>query len=306
MQEGRDLRDKGNAQEALKRFQAADAIMHVPTTGLEVARTQVALGLLVEARDTIAAIRRTPASPSDPEPFTAARAKAEELDKSLEGRIPSLIISVRGAAEGEKPTVTIDGVALPPAVLGLPRSVDAGHHVVIAKTGSGEAKQEVDVADKEQKEVQLMIVAQSPGDSQTPSDNGPTSPEAPAGPVSHSPDVWTYVGVGVGGVGLIVGAVTGVMVLSKKPAITRECNPNQTCPSGKASNDLDSANTLATVSTVAFIAGVAGAGVAVVSLILGHPEEAPSNAAPPPPPPEARLRVTPWIGLGAAGVRGSF
>ena len=57
MQQGRELTAKGDLKEALKRFKGADDIMHVPTTGLEVARTQAPLGLLVEARDTIARIR---------------------------------------------------------------------------------------------------------------------------------------------------------------------------------------------------------------------------------------------------------
>jgi len=47
MAEGRSGRDKGDLKGALKAFAAADSIMHVPTTGVEVARTQAALGQLV-------------------------------------------------------------------------------------------------------------------------------------------------------------------------------------------------------------------------------------------------------------------
>src|ERR1700722_14015621 len=65
MQQGRDLRDKGDLKEALKRFQGADDAVHAPSTALELARTQVALSLLVEARDTLAAIRRLPVKPND-------------------------------------------------------------------------------------------------------------------------------------------------------------------------------------------------------------------------------------------------
>src|SRR5579864_9454433 len=72
MQEARDLRDKGHMQDALKRFKAADDIMHVPTTGLEVAKTQASMGMLVEARDTVANIRKLPSSPTDPAPFQDA------------------------------------------------------------------------------------------------------------------------------------------------------------------------------------------------------------------------------------------
>src|SRR5260370_39928772 len=73
MQEGRELREKGDLQGALKRFQAADGIMHVPTTGLEVARTQATLGLLVGARDTIATIPKAPSQATDPEPMPETR-----------------------------------------------------------------------------------------------------------------------------------------------------------------------------------------------------------------------------------------
>src|SRR5262245_51869629 len=66
MAEGRDLRDANDLKSALKRFQAADSIMHVPTTGLEVARTEAALGLLVEARETLQRIARLPSDSSDP------------------------------------------------------------------------------------------------------------------------------------------------------------------------------------------------------------------------------------------------
>ena len=64
MQQGRDLRDKNDLKGALQRFKAADDIMHVPTTALPLAQVQADLGLLVEARDTLASsLRRTPEKP---------------------------------------------------------------------------------------------------------------------------------------------------------------------------------------------------------------------------------------------------
>ena len=50
MVDGDRLRSAGDLQSALARYQAAHAIMNVPTTGLALAETQAALGLLVEAR----------------------------------------------------------------------------------------------------------------------------------------------------------------------------------------------------------------------------------------------------------------
>src|SRR5690242_13508597 len=75
MQEGRDLRDKKDLKGALQRFQAADQLMGVPTTGYEVASTQVALGLLVEARETLNRVSRLPAQAKEPAPFREARQK---------------------------------------------------------------------------------------------------------------------------------------------------------------------------------------------------------------------------------------
>ena len=87
--------------------------MHVPTTSLEVARAQVALGQLIEALDTIAAIRKTPVLADNPAPFKDARNKADELDAQVEGKVPSLSITVTGAAEGETPAISVDGSRCP-------------------------------------------------------------------------------------------------------------------------------------------------------------------------------------------------
>lgn len=311
MQQGRDLRDKGDLKGALKSFQGADAIMHVPTTALEVARAQIAVGQLVEARDTLAAIRIMPAKPGEPAPFRDARAKAEDLDASLNGRVPAITITLRNAHDGDGTTVTVDGVALSPSAVGLPRAVDAGHHVVVAKNAGGEAKQEVDVREGQTKAVDLTAPNAPPP---TPAAAPPIAPAEPTNEAaqatdsqsatSHAPTLLTWIGAGVGGVGLITGVVTGSMTISKRATLQSEC-PGNSCPPGTASSDLDTANTFATVSTIAFVAAGVGAAVAVVSLVLGHTEtDAPTST------PTARRDPTPewhpWLGLGAAGVRGSF
>jgi hypothetical protein len=323
MTEGRELREKGDLKGALQRFKTADSLMHVPTTGLEVAKTQVALGLLIEARDTVAAIRKYPQGPSDPAPFNEARSKADDLDTAAEGKIPSLTITVGGTADGETPAISIDGASVPASVAGLPRKVDPGHHVVRVRGSSGEASQEVDVSEGENKQVQLVI---SSGGAVTPpagnEENGaPKEPSTPETRV-HSPTTLTYVSGGAGAAGLIVGAITGVLSLSTASKVKTEC-PTKVCTSSQGMSDLSSAQTTATISDVGFIVGLVGVGVAVTSLIVGHdassetpartPTEtgggnggdAPSDA-PAAPAPESRLRVTPWIGFGSAGVFGTF
>jgi hypothetical protein len=302
MEQGREQRDKGDLKEALKRFQAANDIMHVPTTALEVARAQVALGLLVEARDTVAGLRQNQAAKRESQLFKDARNKAEELDASLTGRVPSVTISLTGVPAGQEAEVAVDGVTVPAGALGLPRSVDPGHHVITAKTSNADGKQEVDVKEGEQKPVEVALVSAAVPVVDTP----PTPEEAPP-TKSHKPTVVTFVGIGVAGAGVIAGTVTGILSISKKSTLTSEC-PNHICGPSSAST-LSSANLYSTLSDVSFAVAGAGAVVAVVSLVVGH-----GGGPPPPPPPSTGWTVTPWFAWGfayepaggSAGVRGSF
>ena len=112
--------------------------------------------------------------------------KADELDAQVEGKVPSLNITVTGAAEGENPAISIDGVSVPAAASGLPRKVDPGHHVVTARALNGSAKQEIDVAEGDKKDVALVLTsggATEPGGENPPPEGGPEAPKN----VVHSP-----------------------------------------------------------------------------------------------------------------------
>ncbi len=298
MTQGRAQRASGDVKGALKSFQAADTIMRVPTTGFELAKTQEAAGLLVEARDTALRVTRMPVQPGEAAPFAEARSNSQQLSDELAERIPTLKIKVTGAADGEDPLVSVDGgKAESLSVLGLGVRVDPGHHTVTAKTPHGAAKQETDIAEKESKDVTLALVASTGTDDTTTPPTGPgtdTPPDVPPEGKSHA---LTYVSFGVAGAGVLVGTITGILTLSKKSAAG--CS-NNLCPSSTWS-DIDSAHSFATVSTVSFIVAGVGATVGVLSMLLGGGESAPA-AAPPP----AEAHVTPWIGLGSAGVRGTF
>jgi hypothetical protein len=299
MDQGHVLQEKGDLKAALKHFKAADDIMHVPTTAVPVAKLQAALGLLVEARDTLASsMRRTPEKAADPQPFKDARSEGERLDASLAGRVPGLTITVKGAAEGEKPALALDGLDVPAAALGLPRAINPGHHVVVAKTATAEGRQELDVREGEQKQVEITLVSTGVPAVQPP----PATPDtAGSSRTSHSPGLVTWVGVGLGGAGVIAGSVTGLMAISRTPGLTNEC-ANHVC-GPTAHSDLASANMLATVSDVAFAVAGVGAVVAVLSLVVGHE---PSGEPPVEPSAASGPTAHLWLGLGAAALRGTF
>lgn len=315
MEQGHELYDSKDYKEALKRFKAANDIMHVPSTALWTAKAQTQLGLLVEARDTIAAMRRMPEKPNDPKPFKDARIEAANLDDALAPRVSALTIVLSGAPAGDSATMTIDGVPVPATVVGLPRSVDAGHHVVAVKSPTAQGQAEVDIKEGEQKQVEVKLDAVAPPPQPPPPTEQPaqTEPEQPPAPVrSHSPTLLTWIGVGLAGAGAIAGSVTGVLSLQKTSTLKSDCGSG-VCGPGDYST-MDSAGTLAIVSDIGF--GVAGAGavLAVVTLLVGH-DEAPEGAAPAEQSPspggpsddqQSRVRVVPWVGLGTAGVTGTF
>src|SRR3954466_8294274 len=126
MAEGRELRDRKALREALARFQAADGLMHVPTTALEVARTQVALGLLAEARETVQRLRQVAAREDEPAPFREARASADALHADLKDRIGAMRFVVRGAPAGTVPTITVDSVNIPTVATEMPFRANPG------------------------------------------------------------------------------------------------------------------------------------------------------------------------------------
>ena len=305
MDQGYDLKSKGNLKEAMKRFKAADDIMHVPTTALPLAQAQADLGLLVEARDTLAAsLRRTPEKASDPQVFKTARADGEKLDASLAPRVPALTITLKDLPAGDTPTLDVDGIDVPGDAVGLPRPLDPGHHVVTVKSKHSQGQAAVDVKEGEQKsvEVALTAVAEPPPEA-TPQVAPQPQTEAPSEAVtSHSPTALTWIGIGLAGAGVATGTVTGIMSLSKKSAVQGECT-NNICGPGQAQSDLHAWNTLSLVSTIGFAAAGAGAALAVITRVVGHQEPA---APPASTPPESGLLVNPWIAPGSAGLAGTF
>ena len=313
MTEGRTERKAGDSKGALKSFQAADDIMHVPTTALEVGRTEVELGQLVEARDTLLAVARLPVAPKEPRAFVEARATAKTLAGELAGRIPSIKLTLQGVPADGVVTVTLDDVAIPAAALGVPRAIDPGHHVISGSLGGGSLggaaphKSAVDVTEGETKEVTLDMAATVASD-----DVPPGKPPSSSGPT----DTWrlvSYVGFGVGGVALLTGSITGIVAISDLSAAKKlGCVGNQCPPSADA--ELNKAGTFATVSTVGFVLAAAGVGAGVVGLVLSRRHETPAGATPTSPsatpsdePPAGPAPdVSLYFGPRSAGIRGTF
>ena len=313
MDEGHARRDRHDLKAALESFQAADALMHVPTTALEVAKTQVSLGLLVEARGKVLDMLRAPAKPNEPHAFQEARLTAQSMSDDLEARIPAIHLILRGLPEGSTPTVAIDGANIPPAALMAWRKLNPGHHDIVAHASASEKHEDVTVRERDKKEIVLdfsapapVAVGATPGaaDTTTPdltASTSPPPPQADTADTTPSSVPWKTIeiaGFGVGAVGIIVGSITGIMSISDTNSAKAFCNSNNLCDP-RAHDDIASAKSTGTVSTIAFVVGGVGVAVGVVSLVMNGRTH---HDAPPP----AAARIEPWIGAGTAGLRGVF
>lgn len=197
--------------------------------------------------------------------------------------------------------VFVDEVSVGQTPLEAPVLVSAGRRKVTATyQGRSSAQRVVDVAGGDAVAVQLDLQAPEPARS-------PVVAQAPAPlpPATRRPSMApAYIGLGVGGVGLGIGAAFGVAAMNGKSDLDKVCSTKAACPPSSQSQ-IDSLSRNATISTFGFVVGGVGAATALIYWIAtsGSGVEAQPQ---PQDTPSARLRVTPWIGPTSAGVAGSF
>lgn len=303
--------------DAVDLFTRAESLVHSPVHLLYTARAQEKLGSIVKARETYIKITNSDLPAGAPAPWRDAKADAEKELEALEPRIPYVTLTVQGA--GSKPvTVTMDGTPVPSALLGVPRPVDPGDHRFEARAdGLQTATSAVSVKERRNETVVLTLAPPGSTPPATPAAAGPATPEGPpgAGPGGgttetsasttgldtgrHGPSPVTYVALGVGAVGLVVGTVFLLQSNSSVDKANQLCTlPGGVCPISARdqihSYD-DDARSQRTISTIGFVAGGLGlAAGGVLWFVTGkkkHTETA---------------EIRPWVGLGSAGMSGKF
>lgn len=276
---GIELYEAGSYEEAFDKLARAHALVGLTTTGLWRARCLVALGRLVEASEALFAVTRM-GLPLDAQPVhvDAQRLAAEER-QALLPRIPRLVIRIDGEIPDDI-VVTLDGHAVPPALVGVKQPVDPGAHLLEARGAGTSASQPIELAEGQVLEVPIRLVDRD--GSPRRRDRAGVAADAHETPLS-----WTigWVALGVGGAGLIVGAVTGGLASNKSSDLDESC-PLRSCPP-ELHADVDTFETLRLASTIGFIAGgvVTATGIVLVitGAVAGDDEDAPT----------ASLRLTP-------------
>jgi hypothetical protein len=292
LREGNELRAKGDLRGALAKYEAAHGIVFTPITGLEVGRTHMLLGELVEAREAFLMVGRIPVKAQESANASAARAEADRLSNEIDRRIPTLTIVVAGAASGVTPTVVLDGQSIPAVSIGGPRKINPGKHHVVAKAdGMKDATADATLAEGEAQSITLTLVPWEPSSTTTYTGSPADGPSATTGERRTSPLV--YIGFGIAAVGTIAGTVTGVMTLSKASSLKDSC-PDDHC--GPSQQDaLRDTRTLGTISTISFVVAGAGAALGIIGLVASPTAE-----------PKTGVSAHVTVGFGTVGLAGSF
>lgn len=270
MKDGEAKRSKGDHKGAHEAFRAAHAIMNVPTTGLELGREQAALGMLVEARDTLLGVTRLPVIPGESANMPAAREEAQKLADDIEPRIPSLKIVLENLPAGASPKVTVDGISILVATIGVPRKHNPGTHEVVVVVGSVEKKTTVELTEGETKEVSIDVAADVAKEEPKKEEPPPKDEPPPAPPSTQTRSSLVWIGFGSAAAFGAIGAVTGVLAFSKASAAKDGCEGTR-CPPA-THDDVESSRTFGTISTVSFVLAGAGAVVGFIGLMSGKSE----------------------------------
>ena len=282
------MKDK-DPKGALENFQKAHELMHVPTTGVAVAKAQLALGHLVEAREAAVDVVRTQKESGEPAVFEKARKQAREIEGQIKGKIPTIRIHVRGPSPT---TVAVDGNEIPISLLSDPVPVNPGKRVITAKSADGsEGRTEIEMREGDKSDADVTLKPKGNDSETKPADkpsssSSSSSSSSPAAP-TEKPKVLgfgnedragggpkrtplseglIFGGFGLGAAGVGVGAVTGLMTLNRASDIKQSCANNVCGPAAK--KDLDSANTLGAISTIAIGVGIAGIAAGILGLAM--------------------------------------
>ncbi len=308
-QDGENALSAKDYKKAEDDFRRADSLIHAPTLLLGLARALAGEGKFVEAQEAYQRIIREGVAPGAPDAFKKALDSAKTEVQDISPKIGGVTITVKAAGGGDVPNVkvTIDEAPVSAAALGVKRVANPGPHVVNASAdGFKSATLSVTVPAGGAVDAPLTLEKDLSAPAPTPAQPGPTDANAPAqqpatpdqAPAASSggSSVLPWIAFGVGGVGLGLGAVTGILAMGKHSDLQKACTGGTCGP--QQQSDLDSYHTLGTLSTVGFIVGGIGAAAGVTLLRL-QPKASPDAA---PATPAAQL----VIGPGSIGAVGRF
>ena len=299
--EGNAALNIGDFATAEDRFRRADALVHAPTLVVDHAKSLIGLHRYVEAQERLELVMREGVAENVPWVWKRAVQDAKALVEDVKPKIAWVTIGVTGSSN---PEVSIDGVQVPVAALGVRRATDPGPHRIKA-TAPGLLKKEIILPVSEGSERAVTIELQ-PDPAALQSANEAPAPQAPPPqqqiPTKESKSAFSatnvgYVAVALGGAGLIAGTVTGIIFLGKNSDLKKNCPTKTNCPFPQS--EVDQRNMYGTISGISLGVGVVSGTAGVVLLLIGKSDTtAPKRTS--------SIAVSPYLTLDRIGVEGTF
>jgi hypothetical protein len=319
--------------DAIDLFTRAESLVHSPMHVIFMARAHANLNKLVKARELYNKVIREPLGSNAPKAFQNAQEEAQKELNELEPRLPYVTVQVDGAG-AQAVSVTQDGVAIPPALIGVPRPVDPGEHEFQALTETLASRpQKITVAEKGRQTITLKLEPRSavaappvtgPPPTATPEATGPATapiatPGVPGGDQPAPADSGSggngllIGGIAAGAIG-VAGVVAGIIFMGKASDKDEEADKAFAKCSLPGNRDMrgvclpriqnevnaldDDAKSARTLGTVGFVVGGIGIAGGATLLVLHFTGKSKSTGE--------RPHVEPWVGVGSAGLRGTF
>lgn len=311
--EGMAFYEKKQYADALDRFDRAATIIQAPTITLHAARSLDKLGRLIEAAERYRACINTQLEDKAPDAFKSAQESARSELQALTPRIPSIEIAVQGPG-ADQAAVTLDGKPVPKALIGVKTLVNPGEHKIGATTETHADLEEVTIVEKQLARVVLEL---EPKKSEDDGQTTPPGDKATPTPPMSKKKLAGFVTLGVGGAIGIAGIAVGITALNKQGELESQCpNPkidpvtneevpydaNDYCVSNAFKARFDSFQTLNYAGTAMMVIGGAAVTTGIILVVLGSKEK----PTPAPGQPATSFHVEPWVGIGSAGLRGTF
>lgn len=287
-QEGQAALDKGDAKTAEDRFHRAVMIFDnakavvPPTLILGYARGAAANKHFIAAEEAYNRMIRAGLPPGAPAPFVKALEDAKKEIDAVTPHIARVTINVTGC---DSPSVTLDGATVPSMMFGIKKPIDPGTHEIKASAvGCKASTSSFTVDDGKESTANVTLEKEAPNNVTTnptttnptttnPTTTNPTTTNPTTSPTTSDSGggsglkIAGIVTLGVGGAGLILGAITGGLALGAHSDIANSCPDPKNCPAS-VQGKIDSYHTMGTISTIGFVAGGVLAVAGVVMFIL--------------------------------------
>ncbi len=287
--------EQDNPRLALEQFSRAYSIVKLPSLAVYMARSHAKLGHYTQAIALYSEAAQLDDGVGDHEVQEQARSQANRERQQLLARMPRLVVQTSGVPI-QAVSFQLDGSAASSVELAQGSPVDPGFHRIIAMCSGRMLEQTEMVQDGATK---TIVFTFQPAFSTPPKidTNQPSSTEPGTRALRNA----TWASFGIGGAALVVWGTTGIWALVEGHDLNKMAGNSQwqvgECGNAPSPSECNDYRRLRTVSTIGFYTGLVGVATGAV-LLVATPSVKRRH--------EASTQLTPWVGLGSAGLDGRF